>query len=775
MKHLLLSLKNFFSERKRYFAGSFAFLFLCSFALLPTSAHAEGISLNPLDWLAAGASTAGTAILGATLSPVTIVMWIIFKITSLLLGIAGVIFNWAVLVVVFEFAKYFGNSPGMTLAWGILRDFANIGLLFGFVFMGIATILDLHKYPWAKALPKLVIYAVLLNFSLFATEAIIDATNVVSASLYQQTYGEAQQCTNANWLGCVVNTGLASVVLERIQISSIYSSDVFTDTFNGIGAQLTQPVEHILKYVLLSLVTTVAAVVLFGAASMLISRGVTLAFLMVTSPIGFAGLAIPFLEGIAHKWWKKLIDQALFAPVFILLLLASLKMTDGLDQLIGPGGLTAALTLGNVGDTTGTLIFFTLTMGFMVASLAMAQQFGIYGSKAVMDGALGVIGRVGGAPLGVMGWMGRRTIGNVSNAAASGIRNGRIGKIPILGSTLAGIADRGARASFDIRGKSSGLGQASAAAQGGRVGEIEDIKKRHDEYNASLGKADKDKYAKAKYEAELLEKKMLSGTPGATPGMAKQYNKERDKMQSTTEYRTVQEQEKKAEFDGKIKDWNDAGARLKEAGTNLARATRELSTEQVRSQEITAKITEHRNNLSAAATPTQVAQLQRDLAAAVAANATPAQVTLLQNNLAAATTSLAKVGEITQKLAAEQAKALQNSNRITDLRNEQTRHAGEVSTATTEQQQLEDSISSLGHDIVGLRETIKQQQTTYRRNVEKMREPNVQGLSVVDRDALRDAAMSMKGTEKAFKNLNGELSKALKANLNTRGLNIPNP
>jgi hypothetical protein len=180
-------------------------------------------------------------------------MWVIFKITSLLLGLAGVIFNWAVLVVVFEFSKYFGNSPGMTLAWGILRDFANIGLLFGFVFMGIATILDLHKYPWKQALPKLVIYAVLLNFSLFATEAIIDATNVVSATLYKQTYGEAQQCSNANWLGCVINTGLAAVVLDRIELSSVYDpNNIFLDTFDGIAAQLTHPIENILKYVMLA-------------------------------------------------------------------------------------------------------------------------------------------------------------------------------------------------------------------------------------------------------------------------------------------------------------------------------------------------------------------------------------------------------------------------------------------------------------------------------------------------------------------------------------------
>ncbi len=739
MKHLLLAWKDLFSK-KTLFAPLAAFLLVgASAALFPLSAHA-GL-------LEDAAGFIGGVGIGAVTSPITIVMWIIFKVTSLLLGFAGIIFNWTVLVVVFEFSKYFGNSPGMTLAWGILRDFANIGLLFGFVFMGIATILDLHKYPWKQALPKLVIYAVLLNFSLFATEAIIDATNVVSATLYKQSYAESQQCTNANWLGCVINTGLAAVVLDRIQLSSVYApNDFVTDTVSGIGDQFTRPVENILKYVLLSLVTTVAAVVLFGAASMLISRGVTLAFLMVTSPLGFAGLAIPFLEGMARKWWKKLIDQALFAPVFILLLLASLKMTDGLDQLINGKTLVAALSLQNVGDTTGVLIFFTLTMGFMVASLAMAQQFGIYGSDAVMKGALDVIGRVGGAPLGTAGWVGRRTLGSASLAAASGIRNSRVGKIPILGSTLAGIADRGARASYDIRGKNSGLGQANAAAQGGRIGEIKDTKERHDAYNKSLTDADKDKYSKAKYEKEILGEQLAKGLASGAKlgGTFKQYQKANRQMGETTESVRVEEEKKKHAFDEGIKNWNEASASAKEASANFAKASRDMDLELVRSKDIEAKI----------------AQLQAEVATHTASG------------------DAAKLAKAQRELGVEQAREQQNFRRRDQLEDEMLKHYEKEAASRTEQENLEASISGLGNEIVALRKTINKEETAYRRNVERLREPNIKGLSIVDRDALRDAAMSMrKSAETAFKpkNLSDALSKALKANLRARGLNIPNP
>lgn len=435
MKRLFLSTSDFFSKRKYLFSFAAGLFFTCSFALIPLTAHA-GIPEDIGTAVGNAVSAVFTGGLGVVLSPVTALMWIIYKISTMMLGVAGILFNWSVLIVVFEFSKYFGNSEGMTLAWGILRDFANIGLLFGFVFMGIATILDLHKYPWTKALPKLIIYAVLLNFSLFATEAIIDTTNVVSASLYEQTYGQEQQCSAENWLGCMVNTGLAGVVLQKIQITSVYEEYSLEATASGIQDQMTRPVENILKYALLTLVVSIITIVFFAAASMLISRGVVLAFLMLVSPIGFAGMAIPQLEKLAQDWWKKLIDQALFAPVFILLLIASLRMTDGLKSLLGSGGLAAALSLTDVGNTTGTLMYFSLIVGFMVASLIMAQRFGIYGASTAVNSAsafvFGTQARAanlfgGGAAYGV-----RRMIIRNPTLRKNGIARGLI-DLPIVG------------------------------------------------------------------------------------------------------------------------------------------------------------------------------------------------------------------------------------------------------------------------------------------------------------------------------------------------------
>ena len=62
-------------------------------------------------------------------------------LAGFLLGLVGSLFNWIVVITVFQFGSYFGNSTGLLTAWGILRDMGNIMLLFGFILMGVMIIL----------------------------------------------------------------------------------------------------------------------------------------------------------------------------------------------------------------------------------------------------------------------------------------------------------------------------------------------------------------------------------------------------------------------------------------------------------------------------------------------------------------------------------------------------------------------------------------------------------------------------------------------------------
>jgi hypothetical protein len=207
------------------------------------------------------------------------------------------------------------------------------------------------------------------------------------------------ECSGEQWLHCVLTNGVAGAILERTDIASVYDQDTnsnpgelnFIGSIVGIGQYITDPLLTILKFIGLALVVTIAAVVLFAGAFMLISRAVVLAFLMVTSPIGFAGMAIPPLQGLAKMWWDKLIKQALFAPVFLILIFVALKMTDGLAQLTTANGSLASALSGSTTEGMGVLLLFGLVIGFFIGALLIANQFGIYGASVAVNGASGLV------------------------------------------------------------------------------------------------------------------------------------------------------------------------------------------------------------------------------------------------------------------------------------------------------------------------------------------------------------------------------------------------
>ncbi len=646
-------------------------------------------------------------LLALVLSPIAVVSFLILTISSFLLYLAGILFNWAVAFLVFNFATTLGNSSGMLLAWGILRDFGNIILLFGFVYMGIQTILNLHHYNVGKTLSRLVIFAILLNFSLFISEAIIDTSNVLASTLYNQT-----SFCGIEDMECLINSGVASHILQRAGIASALgfggqNQEAVAGLQAGVGDggkgnYLTNPIGETLKFLGLAILVTTAAVVLFAGAFLLISRAIFLAFLMVVSPIGFAGMAVPWLEKIAKDWWDALIKQSLFAPVFLLLLFVGLKVLEGLDTLRG-GGLGSAITAKG-GLDTGPILLFMLVIGFMIAALLAAKKFGIYGAEAVTKTGTGIIGHAAGAAtFGAMGWAARRTIGSASQAAASRLRSRTsvLGRIPVLGQRLTGIADMGAKASFDGRSSLKGvdLGSVSKVSKEGRRGELEATKKLYEEHKKSLDEEDKKNYEMAKSEKERLGDKILeqgvawsagNRKAGPSEGAVKKYNAAVGKMAQTTEGKRKQEEDKKEEFDKSVDKLKEVGVRLDQISERLKSLNSELA----------------RTDISA------------DRRASL----------------------------LGQRTALED----EETERKAEFDSERPKYEG------------------LRQEVERLRRTISREESQYRRNVQGATVPNIAGLSPVDRRVLREAVVGMRKGETSFKpkKLDDALSRALKKRLN---------
>ena len=118
------------------------------------------------------------------------IMTYIMGLFAWLLGVAALTLDNVMYHTVVHMGTYINGLSAIGVAWRILRDVGNIVLIFGFLAIGICTILDVKWYGGGtKMLPTLLVAAVFLNFSLFISEAVIDAGNLFATEFYTQING----------------------------------------------------------------------------------------------------------------------------------------------------------------------------------------------------------------------------------------------------------------------------------------------------------------------------------------------------------------------------------------------------------------------------------------------------------------------------------------------------------------------------------------------------------------------------------------------------------
>jgi hypothetical protein len=374
-----------------------------------------------------------------------------------LLGFVGSVFNWIVVLTVFRFGDYFGNSSGLLLAWGILRDIGNIALLAAFIWFGIQIILDINSGATRKAIPALLIAALLLNFSLFAAEAVIDVSDVLSAAMYNQAGQSGASCETSGINACA-NTGISAQVLTAAGINNIFNSG---GSVSGAVSAITKdpPTQQLIVYLGLILFVTVTTAVLASAAIILLIRAIVLMLVLIASPIGFTAMAIPQAAAFGKKWRDLLLSQSFFAPVYFLLLLVSLKVVKTITTslLAGSQGKTLFDALNSPSTSTPSIIIvFALITGFMIAAQMSAKSMGAIGATWATNAANATTKKFALAPARIGGgWAYRHSVAPLAQKGIGGYNAG-IGSLRARGGPVgwvAGLVDHGIGG-----GVNSGLG-----------------------------------------------------------------------------------------------------------------------------------------------------------------------------------------------------------------------------------------------------------------------------------------------------------------------------
>lgn len=338
--------------------------------------------LTPLPFGLSDAHAVVGSLIGSLLGDIDSVLkniftWLgalVMTVSALLLGMAGLLLNSVTQFTIVDMndnlSSLMTDGGGIYVAWTTFRDLANMFFIFIILYIAIGTILGLNGGSTKKLLVHVIIIALLLNFSLFFTKVIIDASNILTLGFH-----DAIITNNAT-------DGLSGAFMQPLGLGKLY--DV-------VGAQeLLLAQEGYLGMIFLGLFGIIlfctTAFVFLMASLMLIMRYVILVFLMVVSPLAFLAMALPS-GGRSKKWWDALISQALFAPVFMALLWTALILLQAFIKDIPQvtfSELIAKVISGEAPkEEMALLMNFAMIIGTVIFALVVSRQISESGAGSI--------------------------------------------------------------------------------------------------------------------------------------------------------------------------------------------------------------------------------------------------------------------------------------------------------------------------------------------------------------------------------------------------------
>ncbi|MDO8742227.1 MAG: hypothetical protein Q7J45_01635 [bacterium] len=483
------------------------------------------------------------------------VMTAIMTLAAWLLGIAMVMLDNAVLYTVVNMGSYIKGLSAIGVTWEILRNIGNIALIFGFLAIGIATILNANWYGGKQMIPRLIMGAILLNFSLFMTEAVIDVGNFLATNIYTQINGGvaageklsavAPAAADAGIVGrttaavvstasSINNEAITSKIMNQLGLQRIYG-----DALKG-NKELLATNNVPLVAALGILLFIILAFVMFFLSFVLIARFIYLIYAIIIAPVGVVGFVIPQFEGVGKDWMKNLLTQSMTAPVMFLLLYVALRIiTDASFLGFGAppdymGFIQDAKGNYNLSGFANILISFFVAIGALLGVIYGTNKFGAFGGKWASKTA-------GKLSFGLTAATLRSTAGWGMQAGSKAIRQSRL-RSTNFGRMTATALDRGATGNWDVRSSTSGSSalktfgiEAGDAQKGGYRGRVNENVKAYESYAKTIEGRPKTK----------LDEKQLEGIAQAV----KDANKEHEIVKEAHKKAVVEHTANQAEVD----------------------------------------------------------------------------------------------------------------------------------------------------------------------------------------------------------------------------------
>ena len=504
-----------------------------------------------------------------------VIYYLVFKPTSFLFALAGKVMDFTIM---YSLSDSSYRSPFVSEGWQVVRDLCNMFFIFILLYIAFTTILDTGGSKNKNAVINVIIVGLLINFSLFATHLIIDASNIMARVFYNPKVMVIGPKVDGKVVGEVGKDfneiKLSEAIVSKVDPQELLAESSTIGEVNSKSNVIKNEEEggltagnFILVTLLASAVNIVGMIAFLSISLAFVGRVLGLWLAMVLSPLAFLTLTIPQLKDKKYigwtKWWPETINIAFMAPIFVFfmyIIVMFLEKKLGLASLQNTSltGINKVLSI----IVPFILIIFLINQAKKIAiemSGEIGQQFSKVGSS-VGGFALGAM--TGGAAMAMRGTVGRLGARIMSSEtlketeAKGGVRG-------FGAKQLRNIGGFAGKSSFDVRNTSAGasidkgLGVKSGKGQAGGF-----IKKQEEQIKRKEGLAknlEVGKFSKEKQEIQsnnlIIQRIQNAGNVNIDDKEKSVEDKKNSYLDAKENYDGNPSTEAKLEMEEKRKEW----------------------------------------------------------------------------------------------------------------------------------------------------------------------------------------------------------------------------
>ena len=309
--------------------------------------------------------------------------------------------------------------------WGIVRDISNMFFIFLLLFAGIAIMLDIdlgHHYGGKAMIPRIIVIALMVNFSLFTTRVLIDAGNIGARVFFNNIVVADKSQPGKNFTSIDGSyPSVSTAIANQLKIQETTLTSVQEKIKAGSETAKITPGTYILLSLISAVLLILASWIFIAVGFLFIGRIIGLWMAMIFSPFAFVSYILPSLSDMEmigwKKWWPDTMKLA-FTPIifcfFLYILIIFLK--SGFSIFGDTQYTTATSYLASI------LIPALIAAFLLLRSLKIAKDMGGAIGNGVFElgklaGGLALGAATGGAALGlakVGNFVGNRAIGQTA-------------------------------------------------------------------------------------------------------------------------------------------------------------------------------------------------------------------------------------------------------------------------------------------------------------------------------------------------------------------------